>query len=162
MTAFAWILSAALLLLTIFAVANWTLLTASASLNFLLFSVEGPLGLILFAALLGFAAVFAVYAMSLRTRALLEARRHLKDLEVQRQLAESAEASRLAALTEKVGREFESVRVEIAQIRADAKQRADDSEQRIIRHLDDVSNALFANVGQLDEKLSRNMPVGGR
>src|SRR5436305_12784422 len=100
MTAFAWILSAALLLLTIFAVANWSLLTAPASLNFLVFNIDGPLGLILFLALVVFAAVFAVYALSLRTGALLEARRNLKDLEAQRQIAESAEASRLAARTD--------------------------------------------------------------
>jgi hypothetical protein len=34
--------------------------------------------------------MFAIYAMSLRAGALLETRRHLKDLEAQRQLAESA------------------------------------------------------------------------
>ena len=162
MTAFAWILSAALLLLTIFAVANWSLLTAPASLNFLVFHIDGPLGLILFLALLAFAALFAIYAMSLRGRALLETRRQLKELEAQRQLAESAEASRLAALTDQVGREFASVRAEIAQTRADAKQRAEESEQRIIRHVDEVSNALFANIGQLDDKVSRNPPLGGR
>ena len=161
MTPFAWILSAALLLLTIFAVANWSLLTASASLNFLLFNIQGPLGLILFLALVGFAVVFGVYALSLRTRALLDARRHLKDLDAQRQLAETAEASRLAALTEQVGREFASVRAEIAQTRAAADQRVEESEQRIIAHLDDVSNALFANIGQLDDKVSRN-DAGGR
>src|SRR5690348_2265844 len=131
MTAFAWILLAALLLLTIFAVANWTLLTASASLNFLVFQIEGPLGLILFVALLAFAALFAIYALSLRAGALLETRRQLKELEAQRQVAENAEASRLAALTDQVGREFASVRSEIAQTRADTKQRVEESEQRI-------------------------------
>jgi len=145
-----------------FAIANWSLLTASASLNFLLFNVQGPLGLILFVALLGFAALFAVYALSLRGRSLLETRRQLRELEAQRQLADSAEASRLAALSEQVGREFASVRAEIAQTRADAKQRTEESEQRIIRHLDEVSNALFANIGQLDDKVSRNGPMAGR
>ena len=162
MTVFAWIISAALLLFTMFAIANWSLLTASASLNLLLFNVQGPLGLILFVALLGFAALFAVYALSLRGRSLLETRRQLRELEAQRQLADSAEASRLAALSEQVGREFASVRAEIAQTRADAKQRTEESEQRIIRHLDEVSNALFANIGQLDDKVSRNGPMAGR
>jgi hypothetical protein len=143
-----------------FAIANWSLLTASASLNFLIFHVEGPLGLILFVALLGFAALFAIYALSLRAGTLLETRRQLKELEAQRQIADSAEASRLAALTEQVRREFESVRAELAQTRADAKLRTDESEQRIIRHVDDVSNAIFANIGQLDDKVSRNGAVG--
>jgi hypothetical protein len=31
-----------------------------------------------------------------------------------------------------------------------------------IRHLGDVSNALFANIGQLDDKVSRNTPAVGR
>lgn len=160
MTVLTWIIAAVLLFLTIFAVANWTLLIAPASLNFLLFEVQGPLGLTLFVALLGFAALLFVYALSLRTRALLESGRHLKELEAQRQVAERAEASRLAALTEQVGREFGSVRAEIAQSRAAAQESVEQCERRIALHIDEVSNAIFANIGQVDDKLNGRTPRG--
>ena len=155
MTPLGWLISAGLVLVAIFAVANWTLLTASATLNFLLFSVEGPFALILFGAIVVFAALFAVYGLSLRTTALLETRRHLKDLEAQRQIADNAEASRLAALTAQIERDFAAVRSALDTLRVDTRARADELEQGLARRLDETGNALFAHVGQIDDKLNR-------
>ena len=93
-----WITLAALLLLFFFSIANWALLTAPAALNFLAFTVQGPLGLILLGATLVFIALFAVYALSLRTSALVDTRRQTRALEAQRELAEHAEASRYTEL----------------------------------------------------------------
>ena len=157
-----WVISVSLVLLTVFAAANWSLLAASASLNFLLFTVEGPYGLILFVAVVLFAALFGVYAVSLRTSALLETRRHLKDLEAQRQLADNAEASRLAALTAQITQEFGDVRTALEAARAESQRRSEALEQTLCRHLDETANSLFANVGQIDDKLNRIAAREGR
>ena len=144
MTPLGWLIFIGLMFVAIFAVANWTLLTASATLNFLLFTVEGPFALILFSAIMLFGVLFAVYALTLRTSALLETRRHMKDLEAQRAVAETAEASRLAALTTQMQQEFAAVRAAI-----------DDVEQRFATRMDDTANAVFASVGEVDDKLDR-------
>ena len=154
MTPLGWLLSLVLVLVAIFAVANWTLLTASATLNFLLFSVEGPFALVLFGAIVVFAALFALYALSLRASALLETRRHLKELGAQRRLAEEAEASRLAALSAQIEREFAAMRASI-QAREEMDQRSSELERDLGRRIDETSNALFANLGEIDDKLER-------
>ena len=155
MTPLGWLLSLGLVLVAIFAVANWTLLTAPATLNFLLFSVEGPFALVLFGAIVVFAALFALYALSLRASALLETRRHLKELGAQRRLAEEAEASRLAALSAQIEREFAAMRASIEATREEMSQRTRELERDLGRRIDETSNALFANLGEIDDKLER-------
>ncbi len=150
-----WISLVALVLLALFAVANWSLVAAPATLNFLVFSVEGPLGLILLGATLLLAALFAAYALSLRTTALVETRRHMKALETQRARADDAEASRITALGSVFEREFAALRTSIAESHADAVRRTHALESSLGQAFGETGNALFANLGQIDDKLDR-------
>jgi len=155
MKLFGWITLVALVLLALFAVANWTLLTAPATLNFLVFNVEGPLGLILLGAALVFAALSLVYALSLRTSALVETWRHVKELEAQRKLAEEADASRFTALGAQLGLESAGMRAAIAEGHAEVRRHTDSLERSLLKSLDETANALFAHVGEVDDKLDR-------
>jgi len=65
----------ALFLLAVFTLANWTVLSASSTLSFIVFDVEGPLGVILLGAMLVLVALFVVYALTLKTGMLMESRR---------------------------------------------------------------------------------------
>src|SRR5690242_8909162 len=98
MKVFGWILLVALVLLAAFTMANWSLFVAPATLDFIVFSVQGPLGLVLLGVTFVFIALFALYALSLRAGALVDERRRTKELEAQRALADNAEASRFTAL----------------------------------------------------------------
>lgn len=128
----------ALALLGLFAAVNWSALTAPTTLSFVAFAVEGPLGLILLAFALGFAVLFLGYAAMQRTAMLMESRRHAQELRAQREIAESAEASRLAELRQQLEREFAQVRTTI----------------------EESSNGLAAAIGQIDEKLSGEAKPG--
>ena len=150
-----WIIAAALVLFALFGVANWTLLTAPATLNFLAFTVQGPLGLILLGATIAFVALFAIYALSMRTSALVETRRHMKEIEAQRELADRAEASRFTALGTQLEQAFERMRAAIEDSRAETLRRSDALEQSLVKTLDETANALYANVGEVDDKLDR-------
>ena len=156
-----WVTLAALVLLALFAAANWTLLAAPATLNLLALDVQGPLGLILLGATLVFVALFAVYTLSLRTTALIETRRHMKALEAQRALAETAEASRLAALASQIEQSFARAYALIEEARTQSIARSDALEASLRKALEETSNALFANIGQLDDKLERRLPTAG-
>jgi uncharacterized integral membrane protein len=128
-----YIVLAALGLLALFAAMNWAALTAPTVLSFFGAAVHAPLGLILLGAAVGFALLALVYAAFQRTAMLLEARRHAQALEAQRQIAETAEASRLAELREQIEREFAITR----------------------RTLEESANGLAAAIGELEEKLGR-------
>lgn len=158
MKALGWIILGALLLLAFFAVANWSLLTAPATLDFLAFKVQGPLGLILVGVTIGFAALFAIYALSLRTSGLVETRRHTRELQIQRDLADKAEASRFTALGATVDQEFARVRALIEESRAEARQHALSIEASLKNALNETANELFAHIGEVDEKLNRLAP----
>ena len=160
MNVIALIIAAGLVLLALFVVANWTLITAPASLNFLAFTIEGPLGLILLAAAAFLLALCAVYVFSVRTSALIEGRKHTRALETQRAVAENAEASRLAALTERVDAHFAELKASIDGIRSATDARVAALETALTKTYTDHANALFANIGQIDEKLSRYEPGG--
>jgi uncharacterized integral membrane protein len=155
MKVLSWVTFVALVLLAFFAVANWSLMIEPVPLSFLLFTAHGPLGLILLAAILGFAVLFAVYAVSLRTTALIETRRHLKELEAQRDLADKAEASRFTALGSQLEQESTRLRATIEASRAEVLQRVNELEQSLASGINDAANSLAANVGQVDDKLNR-------
>jgi hypothetical protein len=148
----------ALVFLGVFVIANWGVLTAPTALSFILFSGNGPLGIVLLAMMLGLALLFALYLMSLRTSMFVGGRRHAQELRAQRELADRAEASRLTELRTHFDREFEQVRSEIRAIGAQMTARGDGIEQRLLESLTETTNTLSAYVAEVDDKLSRALP----
>lgn len=149
----------ALVLLMFFAVSNWAVLTAPTSLNFLAFTVQGPLGLILLGATLFFLVLFAIYALSLRTSALLDERHHTKELQAQRQLADNAETSRYTALAAQFEDETARTRTLLQDLRTELLSRLDRLEQAQIKVVSETANEIFAHIGQVDDKLNRFSPL---
>jgi uncharacterized integral membrane protein len=141
----------AVLLLVVFALANWSVLIAPATLSFLLFQVEGPLGVILLAGMLVLLALFVLYALALRTRSLMESRRQMQELEAQRKLANDAEASRLKELRAAIEREFARLHDTFGGFDARLAQQ----DQALKRSLDEAANGLAALVGEVDDKIDR-------
>lgn len=145
------VILAVLFLLAVFTLANWSVLSAPAALSFVAFEVEGPLGVILLGAMLVLVALFVLYALTLRTRMLMEARRHNQELQALRKLADSAEASRLSELRAQVEREFAEQRSATAALDG----RIDRHEQSMKRSLDEAFNGVAALVGEMDDKIDR-------
>lgn len=141
----------ALSLLAIFTLANWTVLSASSTLSFIVFDIEGPLGVILLGAMLVLVALFVVYALTLKTGMLMESRRHNQELEAQRKLAEAAEASRLSELRTQIEREFAQLRDAIGGVDG----RMDGHEQAMKQSLNEAANGLAALVAEMDDKIDR-------
>jgi len=141
----------ALFLLAVFTLANWTVLSASSTLSFIVFDIEGPLGVILLGAMLVLVALFVVYALTLKTAMLMESRRHNQELEAQRKLAETAEASRLSELRTQIEREFAQLREAIGGVDV----RMDSHEQAMKQSLNEAANGLAALVAEMDDKIDR-------
>jgi len=137
------IILVALLLLAVFTLANWAVLTAPTALSFVAFNIEGPLGVILLGVTLVLVVLFVLYALTLRTNMLMESHRLNQELQAQRKLAESAETSR-----------FNELHTQI-----DA--RMDSAEQSMKLAIDEATNSLAALVGEMDDKIDRALARGG-
>jgi len=133
-----------LALLTLFSVLNWSVIMATTEISLLFTSVQAPLGLLLLA-LIAFLTVFYLgFLVYLQTSVLLESRRHARELTVQRDLADKAEASRFTDLRTFLEGEMKSL---VA--------RVDRSEQDLKGALEQSANSLAAYIGELEDRLER-------
>ena len=133
-------------ILIVIAVINRALLAMPIMLSLGMARFRVPLGLVL----LGFAAVlalvFAAYLLNIQLSALASSRRHSVELHRQRALAETAELSRYTELRHVLEEKFESL---------GQQQRA--FEQRLHEELSATSNSLAAYIGELDDRLKRQL-----
>ena len=148
---------AGLVLLGIFTLANWSLLTTPTALSFVAFSLKAPLGLILLGATLLFVGLFTAYVLILRTGMLMDARRHARELQAQRLLAEKAEASRLNELRGQLDSEFSQLRARAEKSHADLSVRIEAMEQALRNAIDESNRSLSAYIGEVEDKLDRGL-----
>ena len=85
-------------LVAVFAALNWSVIIAQTTLSLGFAEVQAPLGLVLLAILGLLTTLFLLYVVYLQTSVLLETRRHARELQAQRELADQAEASRFTEL----------------------------------------------------------------
>jgi hypothetical protein len=149
------VLLVVVLFIAALAALNWGLLATPQPISLGVTHVTAPLGLIMLGltALLG--ALFVAYVIYLQGSVLLETRRHTKELQAQRDLADKAEASRFTDLrnyleaqaqasTQRQGEHSASLLGRIEQLENALKARADQSD-----------NTTAAHVGQLEDRLER-------
>lgn len=144
-------LRSVVLLLTVVAIAalaalNWPALVAPSTVSLGVMSIEAPLGLIMLAltALLGI--FFVAYVLSLQGSVLMETRRHTKEMQAQRELADRAEASRFTEL-----RAFLETQHQQAHMAVLA--RLDVLESHLAARAQETDNTTAAYVGQLEQQL---------
>lgn len=137
-----------LALLAIFAVANWGTFIAPTDLWLLVTHVRAPLGLVMLGFTAVLTAVFLAYLLYVQMTALSAARRQSEELRAQRQLADSAEASRFTELKQFLEHEFAALR-----------ESQQESEERLREELAAATNTLSACIGVVDERLERQSPV---
>ena len=89
---------------------------------------------------------FVAYVLSLQGSVLMETRRHTKEMQVQRELADKAEASRFTEL-----RHF--LEIQHGQAHTALLARIDALEQRLAKRVDESDNATAAYVGQLEHQM---------
>ncbi|MCG8461984.1 MAG: hypothetical protein MI919_37350 [Holophagales bacterium] len=98
-----------LLLVVVFAALNWSTLEEPAPLDFLIVEVEAPLGVLLLLVVAVFTLLFLALIAQMEAAARGERKRLLADLERWRDLAENAEASRIAELREAMEAGFDDL-----------------------------------------------------
>ena len=112
--------------IALFAALNWRAFVAPTTLSLGFAEVQGPLGLIMLGLIAILTALFLTYLVYLQTSVLLEARRHARELQAQRELADQAEASRFTELR-----------------------------SYLDRRLQEIENSLGAQLGEMRDRLDR-------
>lgn len=148
---------AGLILLGVFAFANWDVLTAQTTLSFIAFTWVAPLGLVLLSTLLVFVALFTLYVLILRTSMLMETRRYAHELRDQHLLAENAEASRLNELRHQLEREFTLARETAEKTQTDLSTRIEGAELTLRNAIEESGRSLSAYIGEVEDKLDRGL-----
>ena len=88
----------ALAIVVIFAALNWNAIMTPTTLSVGIAQVQAPLGLVMLGIVAVLTTLFLLYVVYLQTTVLMETRRHARELQAQRELADQAEASRFTEL----------------------------------------------------------------
>ncbi len=150
-----------LVFIALFTVMNWSAIMTPTSLSLLVTRVQAPLGLILLM-LLGFVtAAFLTFVAYLQSTVLLDTRRHTKELQSQRQLADQAEASRFTELRSFISQELLRVSQESATTRAEVVAQLQRMDDKLRSTLEEHNNVLAAQLGELEDRMERDALISG-
>lgn len=139
----------------IFAVMNWSVMLQPTTLSLGARTVELPLGLLMLGLMALLAMAFVIYALSIQGTVMVDSRRQARELQVQRDLADKAEASRFTELREFMSAELLRVSQAEDQMRHAILARLDALEQHSRTMMMQSANSLAASIGELEDRLER-------
>jgi uncharacterized integral membrane protein len=151
----AFALFSVLLLVGLFALINWPAFTALTPLSLVFTTVQAPLGLIMLGLALFLSLLFTMWAISLQAGMLSETRRQSRELQAQRELADSAEASRFVELRNHLTTELQRASQRSAEGHGELLKRISHIEGALRLTLEQTANSVAASVGELEDRLER-------
>jgi len=144
-------------LIAVFSALNWSAFIAPTALSLGFTSVEAPLGLILLAIVALLTLLFLVYITYLQSTVLLESRRHARELQSQRDLAEQAETSRFNQLRTLMETELEKLSGDMDQSKSLLLTRLEQLERDLRAALEQTGNSLAAYIGELEDRFDTSL-----
>jgi uncharacterized integral membrane protein len=141
--------------LALFAALNWSAFTAPTTLRFGFGTVEAPLGLIMLGLTVLLTILFLAFVIYLQTTVLLDARRHARELQAQRERADQSELSRYSQLRQFLEDELQKDRQQGQQERANMVARLEQLERELRAAIEQSANTLAAYMGEVDDLLKR-------
>lgn len=138
-----------------FAALNWSAFIAPTTLSVGFATMQMPLGLVMLGLLIFVAVLFLVYVVYLQAGALLDTRRHAREVQANRELADQAEASRFTELRAFLDAELTKQSALHAESKSSLLARVDQLERDLHSLAEQTENALAAAIGELDERLER-------
>jgi len=141
--------------LALFTAVNWRAFTSATTLSLIVAEVEAPLGMILLGVILLLTALFLIYVVSLQSSVLLETRRHVRELNAQRELAEHAEASRIHELRLSLDAQLQALGKETRAALTELDARCNRLETDLRQSIEECQNTLAAILSEMDDRLRR-------
>jgi uncharacterized integral membrane protein len=141
-------------LIALLAALNWNTLATPSTVSLGVTEIQAPLGVLMLALTCLLGIFFVAYVLWLQGSVLMEARRHAKEMQVQRDLADKAEASRFT--------ELRTVLEDLhARDRQDLLARLDGLEAHLVQRAQESDNSTAAYVGQLEQQVRMHQYGGG-
>lgn len=134
---------------------NWATFNTPTTLWLGVATVQAPLGLVMLGLTALLTAFFLGVIIYLQSSVLLEARRHAKELQVQRDLADQAEASRFSELRQLIELEMQSAGKQNLELRGALLDRLDRLDTGIATAIEQSGNSVAAHIGELEDRLER-------
>jgi uncharacterized integral membrane protein len=148
-----------LVLTGLFALLNWTAFSTPTTLFLGFTSVEAPLGVIMLGLVALLSVVFVIWAISLQATLLMEQRRQSKELQAQRDLADTAEASRFTELRSFISGELLRMAQSAEQTRVGIVNRLETLETKQRTALEQSANSVAAAIGELEDRMERQQLI---
>lgn len=141
--------------LGLFAAVNWGAFTTQTTLSLVFTTVEAPLGLILLGVIGALTALFLIYLVYWQSSALLETRRHAREVQSFREIAENAEASRFSQLRAFLETELHELAARSAESKTAVLARLDEIDRELRATMEQSVNTLAAYIGEVDDRMER-------
>jgi uncharacterized integral membrane protein len=140
---------------SVFAAINWSTFTAPTTLSLAFGVIQAPLGLVMLGLIAFLTALFILFTVFIQTSAFIEVRRHERDLQAMRELAERAETSRFTKLQEYLGGEAQRLADMDKDSKAELLARLDQVEKALSSTIEQSGNSLVAYIGELEDKVEK-------
>jgi uncharacterized integral membrane protein len=144
-------------LLALFTIFNWQAFTTPTTLWLLFARVQAPLGLVMLGVAGLLSVLFLLYVTYMQTTAILEARRYARELQAQRQVADAAEASRIAELQSLVEAGVRSLDERIIQAQNATQSALGQLSIELRAAIDQSATVLSAYIGEVEDRLERQL-----
>lgn len=138
---------------TLFTAANWSAFITPTTLSVIFATVEAPLGLVLLGMVVLLSALFLIYVVYLQSSVLFESRRHARELQGQRELAEHAENSRLHDLRESLETQLTGLATQNENSKSELSAHMDLLEGELRQSIEQCQNSLAASIAEIDDRL---------
>lgn len=139
-----------------FVLVNWQVLNAPTTLSLAFTEVQAPLGLVMLAFIVAVTVLLLGYIVYLQMSGLLETRRHGKELQTQRELADQAEGSRFTELRSFLETRFARGDDRRDEIERSTLARLDALESQLKSSIELQGNAVSASIAELADRYDRD------
>ena len=146
------VLLVVVLLIAALATLNWGILVAPTVMSIGLMQVTAPFGLIMLALTTLLGVLFLAYVFYLQSTVMIDTRRHTKEMQAQRELADKAEASRFTELRSFLETQDQTRLLQTNKRQEELMVRLDQLETQLRQRVDESDNITAAHVGQLEDR----------
>lgn len=137
---------------------NWSEFVTPTHLSTGFGIIEAPVGLIMLGVLIVVVAIFVVYILYLHATELMRTRRQMKEMEVQKKLADQTEASRITDLHEFVANQFKEQHLLDAHAMAAMIARLEAHMEGARKLVEESGRSLSAHLGEIEDRLDKLLP----
>lgn len=144
-----------------FVALNFEQILQPTALNFGFTQVQAPMGLVLLGMLALVLVVFLAALVYYQTLHLMEVRRITREAADQRLLADKAEASRFTELRQYLQTELQTAATREQDLSNKLHVKLDQMQAALTQVIEQSANGLSASVGELEDRLERQLPSRG-